>query len=72
MAASSWSALRPLRAQDRLSQPLQAEDQQEDADDQAQGVDGTSGQRGPERGDDRGERDQAAPPRRSAPTATRA
>jgi len=45
------------RAQDRLAQPLQAEDQEQRADDEPEDVDRDERQRRPERGDDRQEHD---------------
>ena len=52
--------LQAARAQDRLAQPLQPEDQQHRADDESQRVDRQVRERGAERGDDDGERRPAA------------
>ena len=48
--------------QDRLAQPLQAEDQQQAADDQPQARRGTADRAGPSAGDDHGERRPVRPP----------
>ena len=63
--------LQPARAENRLAQPLESEDEQQRADDQPQHVDRNRLERRPERGDEHREDDQRGDGtlERSAPAA---